>query len=153
MYTREQASALKREFWTSLGTYLAPHRSEDGERVNWLNYKTGLKNVYFRMDANKRTASIGIEITHPDPGIQELFFEQFSELKNVLHGYLEEEWEWVLHTTDENDKTISRIYKQLAPVNVFKQEDWPMLISFFKPRILKLDEFWNDAKYSFNSLK
>ena len=153
MYTREQASAIKREFWTSLGTYLAPYRSSEGNRVNWLNYKTGLKNVYFRMDADKRKASIAIEITHADEGIQELFFEQFVELKNVLNGYLAEEWEWELHSSDENGKIISRIFKELNGVSVFKQDDWPALISFFKPRILKLDEFWNDAKYAFDSLK
>ena len=105
------------------------------------------------MDADKRKASIAIEITHADEGIQELFFEQFVELKNVLNGYLAEEWEWELHSSDENGKIISRIFKELNGVSVFKQDDWPALISFFKPRILKLDEFWNDAKYAFDSLK
>lgn len=153
MYTREEASLIRKEFWTKLGGYLAPIKNSEGERVNWINYKTGIKHVNFRLDADKRNASIGIELTHPDEGIQELFFEQFTELKSLLHGYLNEEWEWVLHTSDENGKTISRIYKELDKVNVFNKNDWSALISFLKPRILALDEFWNDAKYSFDSLK
>lgn len=153
MYSREEASRLRHEFWTALGRYLAPHLSADGMKVNWINYKTGLKHVYFRMQAEKKHASIGIDITHPDPGIQELFFEQFLELKNILHGYLNEEWEWVLHTSDENGKTISRIFTETSGVSVFNRDHWPALISFFKPRILALDEFWSDAKYSFDSLK
>ena len=153
MYTREEASLIRKEFWTMFGGYLSPIKSSEGERVNWLNYKTGLKHVYFRLDAGKRHASIGIELTHPDTGIQELFFEQFLELKSILHGYLNEEWEWVLHTSDEDGKVISKIYKELNDVNVFNKNNWPELISFLKPRILALDEFWNDAKYSFDSLK
>lgn len=153
MYSREEASRLRHEFWTALGQYLAPHLSAEGLKVNWINYKTGLKHVYFKMQADKKQASIGIEITHPDTGIQELFFEQFLELKSILHGYLNEEWDWVLHTPDENGKIISRICTEIAGVSVFNRNDWPALISFFKPRIIALDEFWSDAKYSFDSLK
>jgi hypothetical protein len=70
-----------------------------------------------------------------------------------LADALQEEWQWDLHTTDEYGKTISRIYKQLDSVSIFNRNDWPALISFFKPRIIALDEFWSDAKYSFDALK
>lgn len=149
MYTREKASQLRQAFWTAFGQYLSPHPSAEGLKVNWSNYKTGIKNIYFRMQADNKKASIAIEITHPDTEIQELYFEQFKEFRNILRSCLGEEWEWSLHTIDENGRMISRIYKDLSPVNIFNQEDWPKLISFFKPRIIALDEFWSDAKYSF----
>ncbi|PRY05690.1 uncharacterized protein DUF4268 [Pontibacter ummariensis] len=153
MYTREEASQLRQAFWTAFGQYIAPQPSAEGLKINWSNYKTGLKDVYFRMRAEKKQASIAIELTHPDPEIQALFFEQFEELKNVLHGYMGEEWDWLLHTTDEYGRVISSIQKELPGVNVFNKEDWPALISFFKPRIIALDEFWSDAKYTFEALK
>ena len=153
MYTKEEASQLRQEFWTTFGQYLSPLRSAEGLKINWVNYKTGLKHVYFRMQADKKKAWIAIEIAHPDEGIQELFYEQFLELKTLLHSYLDEDWEWVLHTTDENGKTISRIFKEFFPVNVFNRNDWPELISFFKPRIVALDLFWSDARYAFDALK
>ena len=105
------------------------------------------------MEAGKKSASIAIELAHPDAGIRELFFEQFLELKNILHVELGEEWEWELHSTDENGKNISRIYTQLNGVSIFNKNDWPALISFFKPRIIALDEFWSNAKYAFDALK
>ena len=105
------------------------------------------------MQADKRQASIAIEITHPDVGMQELVFEQFKEFRRLLENQLEEEWDWELCTHDEYGKTISRIYTVLPNVSIFKKEDWPGLISFFKPRIIVLDEFWSDAKYSFEIFK
>jgi hypothetical protein len=153
MYSREQSFQIRKSFWTTFGQYMAPLYSAEGLKVNWLNFKTGLKYVYFRMDADNRNASIGIELSHPDVDIQELFFEQFLEFKNILHSCIGEDWEWLLHATDENGKIISRIYKELAPVNVLNQNDWPTLISFLKPRIIALDEFWSDAKYAFDALK
>jgi len=153
MYSKDEASQLKQQFWTAFGQYISPHSSAEGLRVNWVNYKTGIKHVYFKMQADKRSASIAIEIAHADPGIQELFFEQFKEYKNILNGALGETWEWQLHATDEYGKTASRIYKQIDGVSIFDKNDWPVLISFFKPRIIALDEFWNDVKYGFDALK
>jgi hypothetical protein len=153
MYSKDQASQLKQQFWTTFGQYITPHPSAEGVKINWVNYKTGIKHLYFRMQAENRSASIAIEIAHPDAGIQELFFEQFKELRIILADALQEEWEWDLHTTNEYGKTISRIYRQLDSVSIFNRNDWPALISFFKPRIIALDEFWSDAKYSFDALK
>lgn len=153
MYTREQASQLRQAFWTTFGQYIAPHPSAEGTKINWLNYKTGFKSLYFRMQADAKTASIAIEITHPDTEIQEMFFEQFIALKSILHEYTGEEWTWELHTPDENSNIISRIYKEIASVNIFNRDSWPELISFFKPRIIALDQFWSDAQYSFADLR
>jgi hypothetical protein len=153
MYTREQASQLRQAFWTTFGQYMNPVLSAEGFKANWLNYNTGFKNVYFRMQADKRVASIGIELTHPDTEIQEMFFDLFLAHKTMLHDCLGEDWEWLLHTSDENGKVISRIYREISPVSIFNRDDWPQLISFFKPRIMALDQFWSDAQYAFEELR
>ena len=149
MYSKEQASQLRQAFWTAFGQYMGPVLSAEGLRTNWVNYKTGVKHIFFRMQADNKHASVSIEITHLDKELQQLFFEQFATYKNVLHDTLNENWEWQLHTTDEYGKTISRISTEIAPVSIYQKEDWPKLISFFKPRIIALDEFWSDAKYAF----
>jgi hypothetical protein len=153
MYSKDEASQLKQAFWTAFGQYMTPCLSAEGLRTNWVNYKTGLKHVYFKMQADKKHATIAIELTHPDAGIQELFFEQFAELKNIFNASVDEAWEWELHKTDDYGKTISTISKQLPGVSVFIKNDWPALISFFKPRIIALDEFWANVKDSFDALK
>lgn len=131
MYSKDQASKLKQAFWTAFGQYIAPQLSAEGLRVNWVNYKTGIKHLHFKLHADKKSAFIGIELSHPDTGVQELLFEQFKEFRNILNGYLNEDWEWQLHMTDENHKIVSRIFTTLPDVSVFKEEDWPKLISFF----------------------
>lgn len=153
MYTKEQASKLRQAFWTAFGQYIAPHPSAEGVKINWINYQTGVKDVFFRMQADNKSGSIAIEITSGDTELQQLLFEQFVSMKTMLHTLLGETWEWQLHVNDVHGKVISRISKEIRPVNVFNQDDWPTLISFFKPRIIALDQFWADAKYSFDSLK
>jgi hypothetical protein len=149
MYTKEQASQLRQAFWTVLGQYMGPVLSAEGLKTNWINYKTGVKHIYFKMQADNQSAIISVDITHPDKELQQLFFEQFLTYKNVFHSAVNEEWQWQLHTSDEYGKTISRVYTETAPVSIYQKEDWPRLISFFKPRIIALDEFWSDAKFAF----
>lgn len=153
MYSKQEAATLKQSFWTSFGQYMSLHLSAEGEKVNWINYKTGEKNIYFRMNADSKTASIAVEIAHPSSGIQHLYFEQFEQLKSVLHETLDEEWIWQKDFVDEVGRQICRIYTFTDGVNIFKKEDWPEIISFLKPRIIALDEFWMSAKYVFETLR
>ncbi|RZK18552.1 MAG: DUF3520 domain-containing protein, partial [Flavobacterium sp.] len=88
---------------------MALETSSEGLRVNWINYKTGIKHLYFKMDADGKKVRIAIEISHPDASIQELLFEQFKEFKTILTSYLEEDWTWELHTSDDYGKMVTRI--------------------------------------------
>ena len=153
MYSKDQASQIKQAFWTAYGQYMALQPSAEGLRINWINYKTGIKHLAFKMQVDKKSAWIGIELSNPDLTIQQLLFEQFEENKKLLTGILGEEWQWELHSTDEYGKTVCKIYTVLPGVSIFNKEDWPKLISFFKPRIIALDEFWSDARYGFELFK
>lgn len=153
MFKRQEASHLREEFWTTFGQYMSPVPSAEGMRINWINYKTGLKHVYFRMDVNQNLATIAITLEHPEAGIRELYFQQFEELKTLLHESLGEPWQWQLQLHTHDGKVIARIYKELPDVSIFNREQWPELISFFKPRIIALDQFWENARYSFEALK
>lgn len=105
------------------------------------------------MEADSKKGMISIELTHPDEGIRLLMFEQFEQLRVVLRDELGEEWLWDTDFGDPYGKRIACIYTLIEPVNVFKKDDWPQLISFFKPRMIALDSFWSMAKYSFDIFK
>lgn len=152
MYSRSEASTIRQEFWTAFGRYMSPVPSAEGLKINWINYHTRVRDVHFRMDADAKGASVAITIEHRDNGIRELFFEQFSELKELLHGILEEEWDWQQHVTLPDGRVISRISKELPKVSIFNKDQWSDLISFFKPRIIALDSFWENARYGFEGL-
>ena len=148
MYSKHETSRIKQLFWTSFGQYMKPVPSASGEKVNWPNYKTGIGHIYFRMRAEKGHASIAIELTGSSAS-QETQFEQFLQLKTLLHGMLGEEWVWESSVADENGHTISRIHTSITGVNVMDQSSWPAIISFLKQRIMVLDEFWVGVREMF----
>jgi hypothetical protein len=132
MYTKQEISKQKQAFWTAFGRYMKPVLSAEGEAISWLNYKTGNKQVSFKMEVDTREAEISIVLHDP------AYYGRFVQLKGVLFAELgEEDWTWAPR---------SHIAKRLTGVNIFKNEDWPAIISFLKPRIIALDSFWSLVK-------
>ena len=152
MYSKQEASRLRQEFWTSFGQYMLPVRSAEDEKVNWINYKTGVKDISFKMQADNKTASIAIEFSHHDPILQQLYFEHLERSKKWLHETMEEEWDWLLLKDNGSGRLVSRVEKSISGLSILRKEDWPGLISFFKPRMIALDQFWADVKYGFELL-
>ncbi|RZJ80823.1 MAG: DUF4268 domain-containing protein [Flavobacterium sp.] len=152
MYSKEEASKLRQQFWITFGKYMKPIPSAEGIPINWVNYKTGVKNVFFKMNAEQKHATISIAITHADLATRILFFEQFLAFKNLFNDAINEEWEWELNAVDEYGIALSKISKTITHISVFNQQDWPTIISFLKPRIIALDQFWTDVKPVFEDL-
>ena len=151
MYSRQQASQLKQEFWTAFGQYMAPVTSSENESVNWINYRTGQKNIFFRMHADNRQTYIGIELTHQDPTARQFYFTQLRKWKNLLEEFTGEAWTWQAEASDELEKRITRIFIHMNGVSVMNKSDWPKIISFLKPRIIALDAFWTQIKEALKS--
>ncbi|MGJ7030048.1 DUF4268 domain-containing protein [Niabella hirudinis] len=149
MYGKNEAALLKKEFWTAFGTYLKPVLNADGQKVNWVNYKTGIKGIYFRTDVTKRAASVAVELTHPGTERRMELFEKLIALKPVFIEIAGSDWLWQTEVYDEEGRPISRILIQQEPVNIFNKSDWPAIISFFKQHLIALDAFWSAAKAYF----
>jgi hypothetical protein len=101
------------------------------EKVNWLNYKTGVKDVFFRLHADHKLARTSIEITHKDPMIRKIYFDHFLAMKTMLHHALKEEWMWIEDTEDELGKPLAAIYMEVTGANVMDEKSWPSIIAFF----------------------
>ena len=78
MYSKEEASKIRQQFWITFGKYMKPIPSAEGLPINWINYKTGVKHLFFKMDADQKLASIAIEMTHAEDSTRGIFYEKFK---------------------------------------------------------------------------
>jgi acyl-homoserine lactone acylase PvdQ len=152
MYKKEEASQLRQEFWIAFGKYMKPIFSAEGLPINWVNYKTGVKHVFFKMITEQRLTQISIVINHKEKSKRDEFFAQFLALKVMLKDALQEDWEWQEQIDGEYGQQIAQISISLKHLNIFNKADWPAIISFLKPRIIALDQFWVDVKPIFEEL-
>ena len=149
MYTTELISKQRKKFWTIFGQYMKPVPGAGSEAVNWLNYKTGVRNIFFRMDADQHNAHVGIEMQHATEANRLHCYNHFVALKKILEQITSSNWQWHAALIDENGQTISRISQSLHSVNILQEADWPCIIAFLKEHITSLDAFWNSVKDGF----
>jgi hypothetical protein len=149
MYTNAEASAIRQKFWTSFGLYMSPVPSATAEKVNWVNYKTGIKGISFKMNADKEHASVAIEIFLKDSMLQHQYFDIFNSFAPQFENTAGEGWIFEKSSFVEHKDGISLILVKLNNVNIFKQTDWPAIISFLKQYMTGLDAFWAAYKPAF----
>ncbi len=149
MYTKQEAALLVHQFWTAFGKYMAPVASAEGAHINWVNYKTGEKDLRIVLEATQGKAAIALRCEHKDVAKQQWYFNQLLLLKNALHTATGEEWDWRPFYADEHGRMISEVSLAISGVKVLNQNDWPAIISFLKPRLVALDIFWCEFKYAF----
>jgi hypothetical protein len=152
MYTREEASAIRHKFWTSFGRYMSPVPSASLEKINWINYKTGIKGIFFKMDVDNERAILSVEIYLPDTVLQHQYFEVFIKFANQFEKIAGKDWVMEKDSMNENQQNFSKIYIELKKVNIFNQDNWPTIISFLKKNIMALDAFWDEYKPAFETL-
>lgn len=153
MFSKEEAYQIKKNFWVSYGGYMKLQKNAEGETINWINYKTGIKGLNFKTNVDRKYAEVLIQVDHPDPDMRQMIWEQLEEYEIVLNSYVGEDWIWNAQDFDEEGKEISTIRVKLENVSIYRESDWPQIITFLKERMKNLDEFWIDHKDSFEIFK
>ena len=151
MFSRDEARAWNERFFTLYGTYMRRHQPQAEGARQWLNYRTGVKNLFFRIEATGKEALAAIDIQHADEGIRQLFFDQFLEFRKALESHTGP-LIWDTSYTLPNGRLIARIYQKQEGVSLYSEEDWHRIFPFFEQYLLGFDAFWADFREAFIEL-
>lgn len=124
---------MKREFWTGFAeTY--PRK--------WLLYDTKIKDFALKFDADRRTASVMIEVSHRDRETRIRYFEKLESLKSLLlQDYLPD----AVYSSGivlESGKEVSRVSVVLEGVSLSNRATWPSIYDFFSEKMTALELFF-----------
>ena len=151
MFKRDEAKAWNEKFYTLFGTYMRRHTPQAEDAKQWLNYRTHVKGIFFRVEANNKGAIASIDIQHKDADIRELFYQQFQEYGKALEMHTGE-LIWDDSYSLDDGRQIGRIYQKLEGVNLYKEDDWHTIFPFFEKYLLAFDAFWADFREGFIEL-
>lgn len=151
MYSKSEASKVRTDFWTKFGKYMLPVHSASSEKVNWVNYKTGVKHIRFLLDFTNSSASVIIVLLHTETEQRRKVIQYFESLLDELDTTGMGSWiinDFIM----KEGKATGQISNSLDGVNIFQQETWPAAISFLKEQLIALDRFWFHHKDEFAML-
>jgi len=149
MYSKAEASFITQKFWTSFGIYMSPVPSASLEKVNWINYKTGIKGIIFKLNADKTSATVTVEIFLKDTMLQHQYFHTFTNFAEAFTNIAGKDWLFNNDSYLENKGVVNTIMVEIKNVNIFREKDWPTIISFLKHYMIGLDAFWAAYKPAF----
>ncbi len=152
MYSKEEKKRLNQEFWTAFGSFMKPCESAFHKKVNWSNYKTGVRQIYARFVVEHKCYEFKIEIQDRDDMIRSLFYEQFEELKSVLQSEFDTALNWKASHENEFYEVSAKIFISTEEYNYHNKAHWGELFSLMRSHITAFDRFWLDWKDTFVEL-
>lgn len=151
MFTKEELKAINTKFWTAFGNLMKPHRSAEGNKVNWSNYNTKVKGLYFRLLVDKNSASVCLDFENKDEDIKELQLAQFEELKTVFNNTMPTNY--LFEQVIIDNRIIDRFSVTIGNCSLFNETTWPEMFAFYKTHVIAFDNFWTNFKELFLELK
>lgn len=144
MFSKEESTSLRKEFWTCFGKSF-PRK--------WILYNTKIKGLSFKFVANRKKAMVVLDIEHPDKFTCEILFEQLLSLKNILvNDYVsnvifDNEYEL------ESGKKIHRIYLlHQIKFSIYNKQTWKECYLFFKESMSEFESFFEEYKDYINQV-
>ncbi len=139
MYGKEEAKALRVDFWETLNKKAATIRRREGRPKKFMLEKTGIKPVRLKFHTNKNDVAVSVIIQSKHESIRLRYYEKFYSLKEIMESEIEN-LEWELIYEDEYKSEMSRISTTLSDVNYFNKEDWDKIFAFFIGNMNKFED-------------
>jgi len=134
MFSKEESTQLRKEFWTSFGKSF-PRK--------WLLYNTKIKGLAFKFQADRKKALVCLDFEHPDEIANELLYDQLLSLRKILET--EHLPEVIYDETFEldNGKLIRRIYVPFEKkFSIHNKNTWRDCYEFFVETMNEFELFF-----------
>ncbi|WP_397446039.1 DUF4268 domain-containing protein [Polaribacter sp. R77954] len=133
MFSKEEASALRKLFWTSFGKSF-PRK--------WLLYNTKVKGLAFKFVADRKKALVCLDIDTNDEIANLLYYDQLLSLKTLLENEIPNvvfDDAYLL----ESGKIIHRIYVDFdKKFSIYNKNTWRDCYEFYVATMSKFELFY-----------
>ncbi|HBH49664.1 MAG TPA: hypothetical protein DDX98_13540 [Bacteroidales bacterium] len=130
MFTREEKKQLRMEYWNRFKTYSNRRKLKKNKPGKWIMEETGIKQLKLKFHFDETHAWAGIEIDTRNLDKRIELFDKLEKLKSVLTNRLPHQLHWELEKAKTENKSVSRIFAELADVNIYHRQCWKQVNDF-----------------------
>lgn len=146
MFSKEEAKAIREEFWEEFKKLSSPRRVRSKLPGKWMLDQTGIKALNLRFHVDRKVAQVGIDLETRNMDKRIELFEKLESLKKILEQSMESTLQWELEYIRENGKSVSRIYLQMEGVDIYDRGTWEKAHQFMYENMMKLEAFYIEYK-------
>ncbi|MCH2225961.1 MAG: DUF4268 domain-containing protein [Crocinitomicaceae bacterium] len=146
MLSKEALKERNTTFWNEFRKQMRGVKSSNGKGINWINYPTGVKDVYLRMQTSGKGCVLSFEIQPKDDGVRSILWEQMTELKRVMENEMGPATAWNEFSHRFSGRNVSRIYWEDTSLNFYDFKQTEAVKAFFKEKLIAFDTFYQEYK-------
>ncbi|MGW8314675.1 MAG: DUF4268 domain-containing protein [Bacteroidales bacterium] len=144
MYSREEAKAIREEFWDRFKKISTRKRVSKGLPGNWMLNHSGIRALNLRFHVDQKVAQVGIDLETRNMDKRLELYEKVEAVRKPLEEAIGGSLQWELEYIRENGKSVSRIYTEIGEVNIYDRATWPKAHRFMLEKMLKLELFYRE---------
>lgn len=146
MYSKEEAKAIREEFWERFRSLSQVRRTRKGLPGNWMLNNTGVKALNLRFHVDRTCAQVGIDLETRNMDKRLELYEKLESVQKILEGAMGTPMIWEIDYVRENGKAVSRVYLQLDNIDIYDQGTWNRAHDFMYSHMLKLEDFYREYR-------
>ena len=143
MFSKEELKKYNIEFWSEFKLHMSKHRGVSGKKVNWLQYRTHLQNIYVRLETANKSCRFCFDIQFKDDSIRSIVWEQMGELKKLLTQEMGSEGNWIEDFSNKTVKSMCRIEWTLENTNYLTASNKTKIFDFFEDKLVRFYRFYD----------
>lgn len=145
MYSKEEAQAIRHEFWHKLESKSRRVPGQNGKPIHWMLDKTGVRGLDLRFDLSGGRVMVAIEInTHSEAKDQKLW-EKLEECKVLIEKNFEEPLIWNGEFVREAGNVVKRIYTATEG-DIYDKEKWPEMLRFMIDNMIRMEKAYRSIQ-------
>ncbi|WP_439182952.1 DUF4268 domain-containing protein [Carboxylicivirga taeanensis] len=146
MFSKEEAKQIRQQFWHKLENRTRRLPGQKGKKIKWIFDETGIKGLDLRFDINRERAIVALEINHRSEERRLQLYEKLEACKGIFENEFGGPLAWdYLYTKDEG-REVCRVYEELAPADLYQEEQWPVVMKFMIDRMIRLEKAFLEVK-------
>lgn len=145
MYNKEEAKAIRLEFWNKLNNRTRRLPGQKGRRKFWIYDNTGIKGLDLRFDVDRQKALVALEINHSSEERRLILYEKLLSCKSIFETGFGEPLTWDYVYEKETGEQVCRVYVQ-QPADIHNQELWPQTMYFLIDAMVRLEKAFLEVK-------
>jgi hypothetical protein len=144
MFSKEEAKAIRLEFWERFRGISVKKRIARGFPGNWMLEHTGIKALNLKFHVDRQVAQVGIDLETRNMDKRLELYEKLEAVKQLLENAMEGPLIWELEYIRENGKSVSRIYTEIDGVDLYDRDTWQRAHQFMLDKMMKLESFYRE---------
>ncbi|MDI3521755.1 MAG: hypothetical protein PWQ17_602 [Anaerophaga sp.] len=145
MFSKEEAKALRLEFWQKLGNRTRRLPGQKGRKRLWIADNTGIKGLDLRFDVGREKIIVALEINIKNEEKRLALYEKLEAAKSLFEAQFGEPMIWDFAYVKDNGREVCRVYVE-QPGDMYIKETWPEIHKFMIDRMIRLEKAFLEVK-------